>query len=109
MPIVAIDVAQSREVAARHDEHMYGRLGMEITEGDVVLALGDELRTELAPRNAAEDTVRNDLVSHLFTRSRRFSNGSVVRSGFLQPRRSRRQTVVRVCQNSPRSKPSAAH
>ena len=94
MPIVAIDVTQSREVAARHDEHMYGRLGMEITEGDVVLALGDELRTELAARDAAEDTVRNARVCHLFKRSRRFTGGSVVRSGFLQPRRSRRTTIV---------------
>jgi hypothetical protein len=108
MPIAAIDVAQTREVPAWHDEHMHGRLGMEITEGDVVLALGDELRTELAARDAAEDTVRNDWVSHLFTRSRRFGDGSVVRSGFLQPRRSRRTTIVRVCQNSPRSKPSGA-
>src|SRR5215204_1402124 len=102
MPVVAIDVAQSREVAARHDEHMYGRLGMEITEGDVVLALGDKLRTKLAVRDAAENTFRNDRVSHLFTSSRRFTSGSVVRSGFLQPRRSRRTITVRVCQNSPR-------
>jgi hypothetical protein len=73
-----------------------------------VLALGDEFSPKLAARDAAEDAVRNDWVSHLFTRSKQSGDGSVVRSGFLQPRRSRRTTIVRVCQNSQRSKPSGA-
>jgi hypothetical protein len=94
-------------VLARHYEHVHGRLGMEIAEGDVVLALGDELRTELAARDAAENTI-DDWVGHFFTRSEQSDNGSVVRSDFLQPRRARRTTIVRVCQNFPRSKPSAA-
>jgi hypothetical protein len=81
---------------------------MEIAEGDVVLALGDELRTKLTARDAAENTVRNDRLGHLFTRSRRFGYDSVVRSGFLQPRRSGRTTVVRVCQNFLRLKLSGA-
>src|SRR5688500_7912210 len=55
MPIVATDVAQGGEVSSRHDEHVDRRLRVEVAEGDVVLALSDELGTELAARDATED------------------------------------------------------
>ena len=80
MPVAATDVAQGREVLSRHDEHVHRRLRMEVAEGDVVLALGDELRAKLAPRDAAEDAIGNGRISHLFRHSKRFGNGPVVRS-----------------------------
>jgi len=64
--IVATDFAQRREVLARHDEHMHRRLRMEVAEGDVVLALGNEFRAELAARDAAEDAIGFGRVSHLY-------------------------------------------
>ena len=108
VPIAAADIAQGHEVSSRHDEHVDRGLRMEVAEGDVVLALGDELRAKLAPRDAAEYAIGNGRISHLFSHPERFGNSSVVRSDSLQPWPLRRATVVRVCQNCPRSKPSAA-
>ena len=56
-PSSGSDVAQGGEVSLGHDKDVNRRLRMEIVESDVVLALGNELGTELAAGNAAEDTV----------------------------------------------------
>ena len=57
VPITATHFSQGREVLSRHDEHVHWRLRVKVTEGDVVLALGDELRTELTARDAAKDAI----------------------------------------------------
>ena len=69
VPIAATDVAQGRDVLSRHDEDMDRRLRVEVVEGDVVLALGDELRSKLAARDAAEDAIGNGRIVHCFGHS----------------------------------------
>src|SRR5215213_224141 len=59
VPIVAADRTQGREVLPRHDEHVDRRLRVEVAEGDVMLALSDELRPELAAGDATEDAIGN--------------------------------------------------
>ena len=54
VPVATTDFAQSREVLSRHDEDVDRRLWVQVVEGDVVLALGDEFRTKLAARDATE-------------------------------------------------------
>jgi hypothetical protein len=107
-PIVATDFAQGCEVSSRHDEHVDRRLRVEVAEGDVMLALRNELSPELAARDTAEDAICNGWARHHFMHSKRFCDEVVVRSGSLQPSSLKRATVMRVCQNSPRSKLSVA-
>ncbi len=80
VPIAATDFAQSREVLARHDEHVHGRLGVQVAEGHVVLALSDEFRTKLAACDATENAIGIGRVRHLFRHSERLGNRTVVRS-----------------------------
>lgn len=51
-------------MTAGHDQDVYRRLGMEVVEGDAVLAFADELGSQLAPRDAAEDAVRGIGFAH---------------------------------------------
>jgi hypothetical protein len=103
VPIVNTDFTQGREVLPWHDEHVHRRLRVEVAEGDVVLALGDELRTELTARDATEDAIGNGRVIqvHRFRHSARVGNRPVVRSQSLQPWPLKRATAVRVCQFCP--------
>jgi hypothetical protein len=69
---------------ARHDEDVDRRLRVQVVEGDVVLALSDELRTKLAARDATEDAIGTGRVSHLYRHSERTGNRPVVRSESLK-------------------------
>src|SRR5215218_3622491 len=70
VPIIATDFSQRREMASWDDEHVDRRLRVEVAKGDIVLALGDKLRTELAARDAAEDAIGDVWGSHLFSSSK---------------------------------------
>jgi formamidopyrimidine-DNA glycosylase len=58
------NLAQRREMPPRDDENMHRSLRLQIAERDIVLALGDELRPELAPRDAAENAIGRLGIGH---------------------------------------------
>jgi hypothetical protein len=84
-PVLLTNVAQCGEVFARDDKDVHRSLWRQIAEGDVVLALGDELGAELAARDAAEDAVDGRRIRHCVTCSESVVLG-VVRSGFHHSR-----------------------
>jgi hypothetical protein len=59
---------------------------MQIAEGDVVVALGNELRAKFATRDAAEDAILSGSFGHLCLALRTTSKWRVVRSGFSNVR-----------------------
>lgn len=51
------EIAQRREMTARHDQDVCRSLRLEIAKGDAMFALGDELGAQLAPDDLAENAI----------------------------------------------------
>ena len=54
---VSRHLSRVRQVPARHHEHVHGRLGIYVLEGDDLLVVEDDLRGRPAGRYLAEDAI----------------------------------------------------
>jgi len=65
-PIIRAELVERPDMAARNNEDVCRRLGMDVAKRYSIVRLGNELRSELSPDNFAKNAIRFAVVvSHL--------------------------------------------